>query len=53
MQYVQPICDAIVALGVFSTFVAHLPFIPAKWAEAFARFGVTSQKFSVNQRDVK
>lgn len=38
------------ALSVVSTVLAHLPFMPAKVAELFARFGIATQKFSVNQR---
>jgi len=38
------------ALSLISTVLAHLPFMPPKAAELFARFGVATQKFSVNQR---
>ncbi len=38
------------ALGTISTILAHLPFMPPKYAEFFARFGLATQKFTVNQR---
>jgi hypothetical protein len=40
------------ALGALATVLAHLPFMPAVWAERFARFAAyTSQAFSVNKRE--
>lgn len=40
------------SLGALATVVAHLPNLPARWAEFFARFAsYTSQSFSVNKRE--
>lgn len=39
-------------LGALAAALAHLPFMPPRWAETFARFAsYASQKFSVNQRE--
>lgn len=53
----QLITDAMAALGAIgaiSTILAHLSFMPAAWAERFARLAsFTSQTFSVNRRDTQ
>jgi hypothetical protein len=44
---------AVGAAGMIATILAHLPFMPPKYAEFFTRFGLTTQKFSVNQKSDK
>jgi hypothetical protein len=41
---------ALGAVSVFATFLSHVPRMPARAAEFFARLGVATQKFSVNKR---
>lgn len=50
MQYLQQVSEVIAALGTISTIIAHLPFVPARTAAFFARFGVASSKFAVSTR---
>jgi hypothetical protein len=50
MATVQSLLSIVGALGVIATVLAHLPFMPARSAQFFARFGLATQKFSVNQR---
>lgn len=52
-QIITDIGAGIAAIGAISTIIAHLPFVPAKYAEFFARLSLyaANWKFSVNQRD--
>lgn len=52
-QIITDIGAAIAAVSAIATVLAHLPFIPAKYAEFLARIALyaSNAKFSVNQRD--
>ena len=52
-QIATDVTAAVFALGAISTILAHVPFMPAKYAEFFARLSLyaANWKFSVNQRD--
>lgn len=52
-QIITNIGAGIAALAAIATILAHLPFLPAKYAEFFARIALyaSNAKFSVNQRD--
>ncbi len=49
-QIAQNAAAIVGALGAIATILAHLPFMPPKYAEFFTRFGLTTQKFAVNQK---
>jgi len=56
MTFEQILLDVgatVAAVSAISTVLAHLPFMPAKYAEFFARLAIyaANWKFSVNQRD--
>ncbi len=52
-QIITDIGAGIAAVAAVATILAHLPFLPAKYAEFFARLALyaSNEKFSVNQRD--
>ena len=52
-QIITDIGAGIAAVGAISTVLAHLPFLPAKYAEFFARLSIyaANWKFSVNVRE--
>jgi len=50
-QYIQLVADTIAALGALSTVLSHMPFLPVKAQEFFARFALTSTRFAVVKKD--
>lgn len=46
----QAIALVLGSLSILCTGLAHLPFLPARTAEFFARIGLATKKFSVNKR---
>lgn len=52
-QIMTDIGAGLAALAAIATILAHLPFMPPKYAEFFARLALyaSNAKFSVNQRD--
>ena len=49
-HYIELALEVVGALGTLSTALSHLP-LPAKAAAFFARFGATTTKFLVVQKD--
>jgi hypothetical protein len=50
VHYIELATEIIGSLGVLSTAISHLPFLPARTAAFFARFGMTTGKFLVAKK---